>query len=154
MTWRRTPSEGGTDRVPVGVGGAAGRPEGAVRPAEAGVALAPGPPAVLADDAVEERLPVARAVDGGHRLGLPGRLQRPAEPAAAAAGRVDTIQQPRRRRQEVAREEDGVEEQRRAEEREEAEIGRSSAACLLPSAITTSCRLHWTWTGRVSGCAS
>ena len=153
MTWRRTPSEGGTDRVPVGVGGAAGRPEGAVRPAEAGVALAPGPPAVLADDAVEERLPVARAVDGGHRLGLPGRLQRPAEPAAAAAGRVDTIQQPRRR-QEVAREEDGVEKQRRAEEREEAEIGRSSAACLLPSAITTSCRLHGTWTGRVSGCAS
>ena len=97
------------ENIPVGVGGAVGRAKGAVRPAEAAVALAPGPP-VLAGDAIEEHLPVARALDGGHRLGLPGRLQRPGEPAAAAT--VVVTEQQRRREDEVVREEDGVEEQR------------------------------------------
>jgi len=55
---------------------------------------------------------VARALHGGHRLGLPGRLQRPGEPAAAATAVVVTEQRPGRREQEVVREEDGVEEQR------------------------------------------
>lgn len=93
--------------MPVGVGGAVGRAKGAVRPAEAAVALAPGPP-VLAGDAIDEHLPVARALHGGHRLGLPGRLQRPGEPAPAP---VVTEQQPGRR-EEVVRDEDGVQEQR------------------------------------------
>ena len=97
------------ENIPVGVGGAVGRAKGAVRPAEAAVALAPGPP-VLAGDAIEEHLPVARALHGGHRLGLPGRLQRPGEPAAAAT--VVVTEQQRRREDEVVREEDGVEEQR------------------------------------------
>lgn len=59
-------------RSPVGVDGAVGRPDGAVRPFEAGVALAPGPP-VLADDAIQEHAAVAGASRRGHGLGIPGR---------------------------------------------------------------------------------
>lgn len=101
------------ENIPVGVGGAVGRAKGAVRPGEAAVALAPGLP-VLAGDAIEEHLAMARALDGGHRLGLPGRLQRPGEPAAAAAGAATVVatEEPGGRRVEVVREEDGVEEQR------------------------------------------
>jgi hypothetical protein len=109
--WQQQARETAKAHLPVGVGGAVGRAERAVWPAEAGVALAPRPP-VLAGDAVQERLPVARAAGGGHRLGLPGRPQRPAQPAAAAIGEEPG------RREEVVREEQRVEQQRGAEEGE------------------------------------
>lgn len=95
---------------PGSIGSAVGRSDRAVRPVEAAIALAPRPP-VLADDAVQEHLPVAgAAVRGGQRLGIPGRPQRPAQPAAATIGKLG-----RRREEVVVREEEHVKKQRRAE---------------------------------------
>jgi hypothetical protein len=118
-------------RAPVSVGGAVGRPERAVRPGEAGVALAPGP-AILAGDAVQEHLPVAGAVGGGRPFGLPGCLQRPAQPAAVVAAHAKPV-----RPEEVVNDEDGVEEQRRVEESKEAETRMS------PWLLLAGRRLHW-----------
>jgi hypothetical protein len=110
--------------IPVSVGCAVGRPDRAVGPAEAAVTLARRSP-VLADEAIQEHVPMAGALCSGHRLCLAGRLQRPAELATGTL-----VEQGRR--EEMVCEEHGVEEQRGEEEDGEAWVGRPKSR-LLPA---------------------